>query len=133
MDVGNIQSNNVFHRILHPGNGKYVGLTWELRSMHSPEVRKAMKTITGARSKLAGRNKNFSADEIEANRLAVILAATAGFVFDKDEDGEPGSWGGEVLPYNSNNARKILSDPSASWLLDDLDEALGVEKDFFKN
>lgn len=162
MDITSIESTNVDHRVLHPGNGRFVGWIVEIRSMHSPEVKKAMKSITGARSKLIAKGKNFSADEIEGNRVAVLSAAIAGWRWVVDEDGEDaiaslkiaaeragkpadagaieaiakahtGNWGGEQLAYTAANVRKVLTDPRADWFADDIDEALGVERDFFKS
>lgn len=129
MDIGKVAPTNVFHKVRHPGTGEFVGLTVELRSINSDEVKKIQRTVTDQRLKLSAKGKTFTAEQVEANRFRLLVAVVAGWEWSADANGEPGTWNGEALVFTSANVKIILS---ADWLADQLDEALGVERDFYK-
>lgn len=130
MDLGTIRSQNSTVEIVHPGTGKKTGLILELRPMHDDAVKRVTNSIKDHRLKLAARNKNFKAEELESGRFEILSAAIAGWSWGKDDDGKEASFAGEQLKYTPVNVRRILE---IDWIADQVDEALGDTGRFFQS
>ena len=123
MDILSIQPDTITLDLKHPATGKLLGVTIELRSMESVEVRAVQRQIQNKALK-AGRNST-TAEKIEDNTIAILSATIVSWVF--ADDVKLGDL--KNPPCNEENKRKLLS---ISALAKQIDEALGDETAFFK-
>lgn len=129
MDINNIDPLTYNLRLKHPGNGKYVGLTITLNSTSNDATKKVERKLVDRRLKLSARGKNFNVDEVEDNGIEYLASAIAGWIWEIDDDGEPGSLNGQQPEFNLINARKLLA---VDWIKDQIDEALADNARFFQ-
>lgn len=110
--------------IKHPKTGAIIGLTVDLLPLTDIKVKTTIRGIRETEKKLARRGKTFNTLETEQNNITIIISAIAGWRWD---DGA--NLGGEQLPFNEKNARKLLE---IDWLNTQLDLELGDTSQFFR-
>jgi len=104
-------------------DGKLV--TWTLRGEDSPAVRKVVRRQQDKRNERIqkGRGADLDAATLEGQTVERLLAATITYSDNWALDGNP-------LPYTQENARKLLTDPRFSWLVEQLTRAMGDRRRF---
>lgn len=128
-DIGAIEAHNVPLQIKHPGNGKFIGLTINLRWFGSEPVRAVQRSITDRRLKLAQRRKDLNAEQLESTTYDQLIAAIDGWEWGKNADGNDASVGGERPAFNAVSARKLFE--KFPWIATQCDEKLAASEDFF--
>lgn len=143
MDLLSLQPNTISVHLKHPATGALLGVSVELRSLESDEVKAVERTIKNKALK-SGRN-SVTAEKIDDNTVVLLAAAIVSWSWakpilvaeKKDTDGKPipavygeePSLGGDSKPAcNDANKRKLLAVPA---LAKQIDEALGDEAAFF--
>ncbi|MDO6966987.1 hypothetical protein [Rhizobium alvei] len=122
MDLLSITPNTTFLALKHPATGEDIGVTVELRSLESDEV-KAVERMIKNKALKGGRN-TVTAEKIDDNAAAILSAAIVSWSFSGDAN-----LGGDKNPAcNDANKRKLLSVPP---IAKQIDQALGDETAFF--
>lgn len=129
MDISGITTSNYLHKLVHPGTGRYLGLTIELAPTTDPAFKTLERQITDKALTKRIRGKVTKSEEIEENRTVLISAVIRGFIWENDADGKPGSFGGEQMKFSPENVAKLLA---VEWIKDQIDEALAEQANFFK-
>lgn len=129
MDIAKIEAVNYSHRLVHPGNGRYLGLTLELAHISDPRFKAIERQLTDKALTKRARGKVPKSEELDENRIKLISTVVLGFVWENDADGKPGQFGGEQLKFSGENVLKLLS---IDWVRDQIDEALAEQSNFFK-
>lgn len=124
-DLSLIMMNNVVLEILNPGSDKPLGLTVEIRSASSPEVRAVQRSITNRSLKLAKRGKLFTAEEVEENTYDQLCAAIVNWTW---HDGA--TWAGETPSFDPKIAKTIFR--KLPFVSSQIDDKLGEDAAFFK-
>ncbi len=133
MDIGNLASidDAVVMELIHPKthapfkNDAGDMMTISIRSRTSEEVRFVTdKQRDRALKDVARGKRTINAEEIEANAVDILVAATAGWTID--------NFGGQPFPFNPDNARKLYSTPNLRWIRDQVDQHMGDEGNFIK-
>lgn len=143
MDLLTLQPNTLSVDLKHPATGEPLGVTVELRSLESDEVKAVERQLKNKALK-GGRN-TVTAEKIDDNTIALLSAAIVSWTWakpiligeKKDADGklvppvygdEP-SLGGDKKPACTDaNKRKLLAVPA---IAKQIDQALGDEAAFF--
>ena len=122
MDILSIKPNTISLDLKHPGTGAPLGVTLELVSMDSDEVKAVTRQIANAN--LRAKQAVQTAEKAEGHVVAILSAAIVGWTWSA-----AATLDGEAKPaLNAENKRKLLSVPSISK---QVDQALGNEADFF--
>jgi hypothetical protein len=109
--------------LVHPDPAQNpTGVTITLASRDSEEVRAAMTKAAEKRILLIRKGKSPSVADIEAEAVAVLVAAVQGW------DGL--TVGGEPLPCTPEAVRGLVQDHA--WVRRQLDDAMGNEALFFE-
>jgi hypothetical protein len=131
LDIENLKPVTREVEIVHPGNGKEVGLTVHLCSVQDERVRPIIRQIEDRRIVMERTKKRgFNAEEQRQNAISIISACVTGWNWHTDGDGQPGSWGGTALEYSPVNVAKIVG---TDWLRKQLDDDLEDTASFFSN
>jgi hypothetical protein len=136
-DISAYKPSERIIEIVHPGrNAINIGVRVTLMSIADERMKKTKRTIQNRKLQLDARGKNFKADEIEENRNDVTYSAMTGwqwYKIDKDgneaADGEQATFHGKVPAFNRKDVYAVFDE--LSWFRDQIDEAIGEEKDFF--
>lgn len=130
-DIGAIQAHNFNLEIKHPATGLPVGLTIELRSTTSHEVRAWQKRIANKSIQLAKRGKRFTAEDNEQNAFEQLVAATVSFTWGKNAAGEDAYFEtpGNQPKFSPEVAMRMYKNIASISL--QVDEALGDDANFF--
>ena len=131
-DLSEIQPVSRTIEILHPGNGRPIGVRVSLMSLDDERLSKIRRAITDKRLHLEARAKTFKAEEIEANRMAILTTAITGWEWysPTGEKEDCAKFKGEVPDFNRTNVKEVLTD--LSWFGDQINEALGETESFFE-
>lgn len=129
-DILAIKPTSTTVEILHPGNGKKIGLTVEMVSLDDDRVKSVTRRVTDNRLKKAARGKNFTSEEIEENEINIIAAACVGWEWGNDEDGVPGGFDKKQPEFSNAAVRALLR---TTWVREQLNTALGETERFFQN
>lgn len=129
-NITDIKPNTTSVDIVHPGTGAKIGLTVEMVSLDDDRVKSVTRRVTDARLKKAARGKNFTSEEIEENEINIIAAASVGWTWCEDDDGEPGNIDGEQPKFSNAAVRSLLK---TAWVREQLNTALGDTERFFQN
>ncbi|MCD1266072.1 hypothetical protein B5M44_19175 [Shinella sumterensis] len=122
MDLLTLQPNTLTVDLKHPATGEPLGVTVELRSLESDEVKAVERSIKN-RALKSGRNA-VSAEKIDDNTAALLSAAIVSWTFSGDAN-----LGGDKKPACTDaNKRKLLAVPA---IAKQIDQALGDEAAFF--
>lgn len=124
MDLSKLHVDTQSIDITVPGSGKKTGLTIEIRSPESDEV-KAVQRKWQNKALRAGRN-TIDADDVEKQSLDLIVAAVASWKWSGDA-----KWGGEKPDCTPENVRKVVSSPAGAFIRNQIDQAFGDEAGFF--
>lgn len=122
MDLLSLTPNTIAADLKHPATGEPLGVTVELRSLESDEVKAVERQLKNKALK-GGRN-TVTAEKIDDNTVALLSAAIVSWTF----SGEANLGGDKKPACNDANKRKLLSVPA---LAKQIDEALGDEAAFF--
>lgn len=124
MDISTIVETNRTVDILHPATHEPTGIKIEVAPMTSPAVKAVERKW--ANENYRTRFKTLTAEKAEAQRLDVLVAATAGW-----------SWGGntnfegEKPDFTPENVRRVYR--ALPWLRRQVDDALGEDSEFFRS
>lgn len=137
MDISNYKPSERVLEIVHPGrNAVNLGIRVSFMSIADPRMKKIKRSIQNRKLQLDARGKNFKADEIEENRNDITFEAMTGwewYKIDKDgneaADGEQANFHGKVPAFARREVYAVFDE--LSWFRDQIDEAIGEEKDFF--
>lgn len=130
MDLSEIKSGEIVHRMVHPGNGKDLGIIVTLVSLDDPRVLKVKRRVTDRRLHLEARGKSFKAEELDENMNNVVFACMTGWSWENDEDGEPALFHGKKPEFNSAVVNMVFTE--LPWFLSQIREVLNEDKDFYK-
>lgn len=129
-------SERVIEMMSPTRNPVRIGVRVSLISIADPRMKKIKRKIQDRKLYLEARGKNFKADEIEENRSDITFEAMTGwewYKIDKDgnesADGEQATFHGKVPAFNRVEVYAVFDE--LSWFRDQIDEAIGEEKDFF--
>lgn len=122
MDLLSLQPSTITLDLKHPATGADLGVSVELRSLESDEVKAVERQLKNKALK-GGRN-NVTAEKIDDNTNALLAAAIVSWAFSGDAN-----LGGDKKPVcNEANKRKLLAIPA---IAKQIDTALGDEAAFF--
>ncbi len=142
-DIAGIKTTDRTIEIVHPGTGEKLGIRVSLVSIDDERLMKVKRSITDRRLYLEARGKTFKAEEIEENRINLLIAATIGWewyeqpaILDENkkiikEAVERPSFNGEVPEFNRRNVLAVIN--MLSWFGDQINEAIGETNSFFDN
>lgn len=141
-DIATIVSSNRDIEILHPATKKKLGVRIDLVSIDNERLAAKRREITNRRLYLEQRNKSFTADELEENKIGLLFASMIGWewyaqpaVIDEDtgitieEAQEQPVFEGEVPEFNLRNVKRVFK--KLSWFADQVFEAVGETEAFF--
>lgn len=122
MDILSLQPNTITLDLKHPATGADLGVSVELRSLESDEV-KAIERQLKNKALKGGRN-TVTAEKIDDNTIALLSAAIVSWTF----SGDANLAGDKKPACTEANKRKLLAVPA---LAKQIDVALGDEAAFF--
>lgn len=122
MDLLSLNPNTITIDLKHPATGAPLGVSVELRSLESDEVKAVERQLKNKALK-GGRN-TVTAEKIDDNTIALLSAAIVSWAF----SGEANLGGDKKPACNDANKRKLLAVPA---LAKQIDVALGDEAAFF--
>jgi hypothetical protein len=123
MDISSIAPTVNELKILHPSTAESIGLTIRIQPITSPAVREVQRRITNETLRTKGRG--MTAEKMDAHRLDILVAATAGWSWEGDA-----TWNGEKPEATPAAIRKVYKD--APWIKEQVDAALNDEAAFFR-
>lgn len=137
MDISVYQPSERIIEITSPGRDvKNLGIRVSLMSIADPRMKRIKRKIQDRKLHLEARGKNFKADEIEDNRNDITFEAMTGWQWYKIDadgneaaDGEQATFHGKVPAFVRKEVYGVFDE--LSWFRDQIDEAIGEEKDFF--
>lgn len=137
MDISVFKPSERVIEIVSPNrNAVNLGIRVSLMSIADERMKKIKRKIQDRKLHLEARGKNFKADEIEDNRNDITFEAMTGwewYKIDKDgnetADGEQATFLGKVPQFTRRDVYAVFD--ALSWFRDQIDEAIGEEKDFF--
>ena len=124
-DLADIYQPTTTFDIVHPATREPVGVTVELFSPESPEV-KAVNRRLRERALRSGRG-GVNYDQIESGALDTLAAAVKSWSW---ADGM--TWHGEVPTNDAAFIRKVLGSPEGAFIRAQIDAKLASEADFTK-
>lgn len=143
MDLSTITSQARTIEILHPRTSKKLGVRVSLVSYDSPVLEKLRRRITDARLKLAGKGKNFDADELLQNQYDMAFTAIESWQWyeqaeEKDSNGkviteaiEQAEYNGSIPELTRKNAFDIFK--ALPWFYDQISTEMGDTESFFQS
>lgn len=122
MDLISLKPNTITLDLKHPGTGAPLGVTLELASMDSDEVKTVTRQIANAN--LRSRQATQTMEKAEGSVTAILAAAIVGWTWTA-----PATLDGDAKPaLTAENKKKLLSIPA---IAKQVDAALGDEASFF--
>ena len=132
MDIGSIVAKESELELQHPDEKTGgLGIFINLHSMEHPFVKRITRNAKDEMNKLRSRGKSMPAAKEEEFRLQILVAATAGWRWDKDVNGDPATLDGVVPDFSPLAVLKLYQ--SKDWAANQVDEALGDVGSFFKS
>ncbi len=125
MDIASLKPSERKHEMLHPGTNELLEISVSLMSLNDDRMKPLRRRIQDRRLNLERRGKTFSAEEIEENKKEVCFGAMTGWDF----YGKEASFNGAKPEFNRANVFNIFN--SLPWFQDQINDALGEDKDFF--
>lgn len=122
-DISSIVPNERTIDIKHPATSEHIGLKITLLPASSAPVLAAQRKMINERLQ---RDVKATAERMDANRLALIEAAVAGWTWEGDLTFE-----GKKPEFTPENLRKVLK--KLTWLRDQIDQELGNDAAFFES
>lgn len=122
MDILALTPSTITVDLKHPGTGELLGVSVELQSIESDEVKTVERSLKN-KALSSGRNR-VTAEKIDDNTIAILSATIVNWTF----TGEANLAGDKKPACNAANKRKLLSNPV---IAKQIDLALGDEAAFF--
>lgn len=138
MDIANIKTGDRTVEILNPVTDAPLGIRWTIMHTDDDRLKPIRRRIQNDRNALEAKGKWAKADEVEANKFALMFGASLGWEW-YNPTGKPGDEGydpeqapvfhDEVPTFNQRNVIAVLKE--LPWIDAQLQEAFGETKDFF--
>lgn len=121
--------------ILHPTNGKEIGLFVTVLGKHSQVFRDIVRDRVNRRMRdeanAQRRNKpndTITAEQVESEAIELLVSCTLNW--DSGVDNPTWTYKGEDLPFTVQNAIKVYTD--MIWIRQQVDDAIGDLENFIK-
>lgn len=124
MDLETLRPSERLVEILHPANGKPIGLKVNIISLNDDRVSPIKREIRNRKLMLESRGKYFKSEDIDTNEEELLLACITGWVWENDL-----TFHGEKPEFTPLNVKKVLKE--FSWIKAQIMESIGDEKAFF--
>ena len=133
MDISDIKTVDRTVEIRHPKSGEPLGIRLKIMSLDDERLAPMKRKLLDRRLYLEARGKTFKADEIEENKINLMIAAITDWEWYKPEGAtEAPSFHGEADPdFNRKNVAAILTE--LPWFAEQVGEAAGETESFFDN
>lgn len=125
LNLAEIKPQTHSHEVTKPGSAEPIGLRLELVSMNDERTKAARRSLENKHLHRRQRNKSLTADELHKDRVETVVGAVVGWTWHSGL-----SWNDEELEFTKPNLRTVLE--ALPWLVDQLDEAIGDEANFFR-
>lgn len=125
MEISNIKVIERTIDIVDPGTKEKLGITVTLMSPRDPRLDKLRDAISQKQLQLQTKNKVQKVDDIKADRLKILFAATTKW-----------DWGDNVWDGEKPELKPVVFNDvmdRAPWFMDQIDEAFGETESFFTN
>lgn len=121
MDISQIKPKIITHDVIHPGTGEPIGLSVQMRSVYSKEVKRTERQILDAKIERKGVT---TAEESEADAIQFIAASVSDWEWKDDLN-----FHGNKPECNFKNVVAVLTE--LPWMKDQLDKVLYQTNKFF--
>lgn len=128
-DLSTIKPGTALLDIKFPGTLKSSGVTVELMSLDDERMKKIKRAIIDRRQKLAARDKNFNASEIDDNTSEICFGAMIGWTWGKDDDGDDANFNGSKPEFTRANVMAVFA--ALPWFREQIDIKVGERESFF--
>lgn len=131
-NLSGIKPNERIIEMLHPNDGKKLGVTVTLMSMDDERYIRTKRYYQDQSLKRQQSGRPFKAEEVEANTDNVVFSAMTGWKWEKNEDGEEATFGpGEGIKpeFTKKNVLEVFKE--LPWFRRQLDEELGDTINFY--
>jgi len=130
MDISSIKPTEKTVEILHPATEEEIGIRVTLISMDDPAMKNHKRQVQDRRLKKEQKGKALKSRELEDDMDELIFRAMKGWEWYKPEGAkQAANFRGETPKFNRKNVLDVFAE--LPWFLDQLNEHLGEEKDFF--
>ena len=126
MDITELKPTERFIEIVHPANGKELGIKVSILSINDVKLKKIKRRIQDERLRLEARGKSFKSEDIEENLNDVLFNAITGWEWYGDVD-----FNGEKPLFNQKNVKDVFEE--LPWFKTQVEEAITDEQAFFQN
>ena len=124
VDIAKIIASDRTIEIHDPADGDTpLGIQVTLHSPDNPTLMRLQKKIADKIISYRRRNKNYSADEMEADKIELLSAAISGWNWNDN------TYKGKSVEFNPATVADVLT--NVPWFRKQIDEELGDEKAFF--
>lgn len=140
MDITAIKPSDRTIEIMRPGANVPLGIELTLISVDDERLAKVKRAITDKKLQLQRKGKDFTADDLKANKEMILLATIidwrwynpTGVEGDEgyDEEKHPSIEGDENPEHNPRNVRKCIA---LDWFADQVWTEIAETDEFFKN
>lgn len=131
MDLATLKPSEITLDILHPGNGKKLGIVVSLVSIEDEKMKKLKRFIANESLKTQQRGKTVTAEKLEENENKLMFAAMSGWTWGKDEDGEQASFNGNEHPtFDEPTVYKVFNE--LPWFREQISKKVGETESFFQ-
>lgn len=110
------------YELTHPHTGEGLGITFDLRSSSSPEVKAVMRKHLDHFQSQYRKQKSVSVDTLERQAVEKVASAIAGWDWGKNELHE-----GEGVPSYPEDVRKVLE---VDWIFSQIDKQVNDTENF---
>ena len=125
MDISAIRPSERTIEIKHPVSGENLGIRVTLMSPDDERLKPTIRAINDKAIYLKQRSKSFSADEVEANNIRLMVATITGWEW----YGKEVSFKGKKPECTPENIREVFT--VLEWFKKQIDEELSETKSFF--
>jgi hypothetical protein len=126
MDIASLYSDTTTIEIKHPQTSKPIGITVEIRSPESDEVKAVQRAWQN--KALKSRGQGIGVDDVDNQVVDTMIAVVASWEWDKEL-----KWGDKTPDNSDAFKREVLSSKAGSFILRQIDAAHGDEARFFEN
>lgn len=117
-------------RVQHPVTEKYIGLTIEVRSSGSEEVKGVYRQQGTKNFKRFVKGQSLDGERLENNELDRVVACIVSWKWEEDEEGELGAFYGKQPEFSPKVARQMLRE--LDWIFRQVKDAADDEANFTK-
>lgn len=126
MDIAKLYSPTTTLEIVNPSNNQPIGITINLHSPDSDEMKAVQREWQDKALKAKGAG--FSAKDIDKQAVKTLVTAISSWSW---ADGL--EWEGDTPENDESFMEKVLSSEAGSFIARQIDKALGDEARFFSN